>query len=180
MNRRGSRALHWVLGLASLALLTYALTVVALGASAVPGQSAAEKRVAAYNQINRDVDKGVTAFLTVDYKRIDQLTERVKQRATGRFAKDYAANEVNLKAAATQAKAQTTGEVKSIGISEVDESSATVFVAADSLVSNSSTKDVKKTAACPHDGKVCRYYRFKLSMAETDGEWKIAQLEFVS
>ena len=179
-RRAGSTVLRWVIGGLTVSLLAYAALVLVAGAGVVPGQSAAEKRASSYADVNDDAEKAVVAFLTVDYTRIDEVTEAVKKRATGDFAKDYAANEVNLKAAATEAKAKTSGEVKSVGVSEIDDNTAVVFVAADSLVSNTDTAKVKKTDACPHDGKVCRYYRFKLTMAETDGEWKISQLEFVS
>lgn len=172
--------LRWLIGLIALGLFAYAIAVVAIGASIVPGKSSAERRVQQYTQLERDVDRAVIAFLTVDYTRIDKLTEAVKDRATGAFLQEYEANEVNLKAAATSAKAQTTGEVKSIGIQELHDDTAVAFVAADSVVKNATTAKVKKTEACPHDGKVCRYYRFKLTMSETDGEWKIAKLEFVS
>ena len=172
--------LPWLVGLLVLGLFAYALAVLVWGARVVPGQSEAEHRVDQYAELQRDVDRGIIAFLTVDYKRIEDLTAEVKKHATGDFKKEYEANEVNLTAAATTAKAQTTGEVKSIGISEIDDDNAVVFVAADSVVSNSTTGKVKKTEACPHDGKVCRYYRFKLTMAETGGSWKIAKLEFVS
>lgn len=174
------RLLTWGAIAVVVALFAYAAAVFAAGAAVVPGQSPAEARAASYAQIDRDVERAVEAFLTVDHERIGELTEEVKKHATGQFAEDYAANEVNLKAAATQAKAKTTGEVKSIGISEIDDDTAVVYVAADSVVSNKTTKGQKKTKACPYDGKVCRYYRFKLAMAKQGDEWKISQLEFVS
>lgn len=172
--------LRWGVGLLVLALFGYALAVFTWGASVVPWQSGAERRVDQYAELKRDVDQAIIAFLTVDYERIEDLTAEVKEHATGDFATEYEANEVNLKAAATSAKAKTTGEVKSIGISEIDDDGAVVFVAADSVVENATTGDVEKTDACPHDGKVCRFYRFKLTMADVEGEWKISKLEFVS
>lgn len=178
-GKTGAR-LRWVIGLIVLGLFAYAVAVFAVGASIVPGQSTAERRAAQYVELERDVDRAVIAFLTVDYTRIDELTEAVLARSTGDFKQEYEANEVNLKAAATSAKAQTTGEVKSIGIGEIDDDTAVAFVAADSVVKNSTTGKIKKTEACPHDGKVCRYYRFKLTMAHAGGEWKISKLEFVS
>lgn len=181
--RRGSRQtspLVWLLGVLIIGLTAYAVAVAAVGAAIVPGQSTGEKRAASYSELRADVEQAITDFLTVDYKRIKELTAKVKEQATGQFAEDYAANEVNLQAAATQAEAQTTGEVKSIGISDISDEGATVFVAADSVVKNKTTAKEKKTKACPHEGKVCRYYRFKLTMTDTGGSWKIAQLEFVS
>ena len=178
-GRTGAR-LRWLVGLLILGLFGYALAVLVWGSSVVPGQSTAERRVDQYVQVKRDVDRAIIAFLTVDYERIEELTEEVKKHATGDFLDEYTRNEVNLKAAATSAKAQTTGEVKSIGIGEITDSSAVAYVAADSVVKNATTDKVKKTPACPHDGKVCRFYRFKLTMTEVGGEWKISTLEFVS
>lgn len=180
MNSTRSLLVKWVLGLLSLVLLTYALAVTALGAGAVPGRSGAEQRAVAYSQLNRDVSRAMTDFLSMDYTRFDEVVRRVRQQATGPFAKEYAANVGDLEATATRSRARATGRVRSIGIGEVDGAAATVYVAADSVVANTSTVGVKKTAGCPYSGKVCRQYRFKLSMHRLGGQWKIAGLELVS
>ena len=58
-----------------------------------------------------------------------------------------------------------------MGISDIDDSNAVVFVAADSKVSNKSTKGKAPQA---------RSYRLKLTMAHKGDKWLISDLQFVA
>ncbi len=63
----------------------------------------------------------------------------------------------------------STGKVLSAGISELDKNNAVVFVAANSAVTNSSTKGKAQP----------RYYRLKLTMVRQGGKWLTSDLQFV-
>ena len=71
---------------------------------------------------------------------MDPLIADVLKRSTGNFKEQYSRAKVNLKATAQDGLAVSNGTVSKVGISDIDDSNAVVFVAADSKVSNKSTK----------------------------------------
>ncbi len=89
--------------------------------------------------------------------------------ATGTFKTQYEQAKVTLKASAEQSKAMSTGKVLSVGISDIDDTDAVVFVAADSQVTNASTKGKAQP----------RYYRLKLTMLRKGDKWLTSNLQFV-
>ena len=60
-------------------------------------------------------------------------------------------------------------KVLAVGIGDIDDSDAVVFVAADSQVTNKSTKGKAQP----------RYYRLQVSMTHTGGKWLTSNLQFV-
>ncbi|MGY2875102.1 Mce-associated membrane protein [Marmoricola sp. URHA0025 HA25] len=164
--------------LAGLAvLLAAACVVVLVWPTAVPGASAAEKdsdrdlavRVAATN-----VTK---AFLDVDYRDMDPRIVKVLKLSTGTFKNQYETAKVDLKTQAQQAKAVATGAVRYVGIGDIDDDTAVVYVAADTKVSNASIEQ-DKSAGKDVDDK--RYYRFQLSLSKVGGRWLLNDLQFIS
>ena len=110
------------------------------------------------------------AFLTIDYKNMDPLIDKVIAGAAGDFKQQYAGARANLKSSTQQAQAVSTGKIKGVGVGDLDDNTAVVFVAVDSQVINKSTK-----------GKgVPRYYRLKLTMVHQGSKWLTSNLEFVS
>lgn len=139
------------------------------GSAAAPGSTPAEGRAQEYAEITRAARAGTLAFLAIDHKRMDELTDRVLDGATGPFKKQYTASLKSLKDAATSQESVSKGSISEIGLSEVDADSATAFVAAGSKVQNKGTKGEVED----------RSWRIKLSMVKEGSRWLISQLEFV-
>jgi Mce-associated membrane protein len=154
-----------------LALLMATAVVVLLreGAAATPGDSRAQTMSRQYKEVTRAATRQTEGFLTVDYKRMDPLIDEVLAGATGTFKREYSRARVNLKASAQESQATSTGEVLSVGIADVDDSAAVVFVAANSEVENKSTRGKPQP----------RYYRLKLTMVKKSGTWLTSNLQFV-
>lgn len=162
---------------ANLVLIVVALMLVAAsavlfvrGAQAAPGESRAETMSRQYRAVTKAARTETLAFLTVDYRRMDPLIAKVLAGATGTFKQQYSQTKVTLKASAQQSLARSTGKVLAVGISDVDDTNAVVFVAADSKVANKATKGKPQP----------RYYRLKLTMVRKGGRWLTSNLQFVS
>ncbi len=139
------------------------------GSAAAPGSTPAESRAAQYADITRAARAETLAFLAVDHTKMDELTKRVLAGATGEFKKQYETSLKSLKDAAISQESISKGRIDEIGLGEIDDDSATVFVAAGSKVQNKGTK-----------GKVeDRSWRMRLTMAKVDNRWLVSQLEFV-
>jgi Mce-associated membrane protein len=158
--------------LMALALLLVAATVLLFtkGAAATPGDSRAETLSRQYAQVTAAARKETLAFLTVDYKDMDPLIAKVLDGATGTFKEQYERAKVTLKATAQQGQSVATGDVKAVGIGDIDGDTAIAFVAADGSVTNKSTKG----RAQP------RTYRFKLTMVRKGDKWLTSDLQILS
>lgn len=155
--------------LALLVLVAWLILFAVRGSAAAPGSTPAEARAEQYADVTRAARSETLAFLAVDHKKMDQLTKRVLDGATGEFKKQYQASLKSLKEAAVTQESISTGRVDQIGLGDVDDDSASVFVAASSKVQNKGTK-----------GKVeDRSWRMKLTLAKVDSRWLVSQLEFV-
>ena len=152
-----------------LVLVAWLVLFAVRGSAAAPGSTPAEARAEQYADVTRAARSETLAFLAVDHKKMDQLTKRVLEGATGEFKKQYQASLKSLKEAAVTQESISKGHVDQIGLGDVDDDSASVFVAASSKVQNKGTK-----------GKVeDRSWRMKLTMAKVDDRWLVSQLEFV-
>lgn len=170
------KRIHWVLGILAL-VLAGACLLVMLVPAAVPGSSAAERAADRDRAVTTAARAATSAFLDVNYKDMDPRITKVLEMSTGTFKKQYKAAKVSLKAAAQEAKAVASGKVRQIGIGDVDDDSAMVFVAADSTVTNTEMAAAKKAGKDVDDQ---RYYRFQLSLSKKDGHWLLNDLKFVS
>jgi len=158
-----------VLGVILVALCGWLALFAVRGSEAAPGSTPTEELAQQYTDIRRAAREETMAFLAVDHKRMDELTDRVIAGATGAFEKQYKASLKSLKETAISQESISKGRVDQVGLSEVSPRSATVFVAAGSKVQNKGTK-----------GKVeDRSWRIKLTMVKEDSRWLISQLEFV-
>lgn len=128
-----------------------------------PALSAEHREVAAAAQ-----DMAV-AFLTVDHRDMEPVVQAVLDHATGDFAEQYAAQRDRLVAEAGRSEAVATPAVVASGVTELDGDTATVLVAADSAVTNTTTGDDPRP----------RYYRLRLELVRIDGQWLTRSLEFV-
>ncbi len=122
-----------------------------------------------YKAVTKAASDETLAFLTVDYKNVDTMIDKVLAGATGSFKEQYNGARGQLKSSATAAKAVSTGKVLSTGISTLDKNNAVVFIAANSAVTNTSTKGKAQP----------RYYRLKLTMVRQGGTWRTSDLQFV-
>ena len=158
-----------VLAVILVALCGWLALFAVRGSEAAPGSTPTEKLADQYSDISRAAHSETLAFLAIDHKRMDELTQRVLDGATGTFEKQYKASLKSLKETAVSQESISKGHVDEVGVSEVEPRTATVFVAAGSKVQNKGTK-----------GKVeDRSWRIKLTMAKEHGRWLVSQLEFV-
>lgn len=152
-----------------LGLCVWLVLFAVLGGSAAPGQTPAEERAQEYADIRSAARAETLAFLTIDHTKMDEMTARVLDGATGDFEKQYRASLKSLKESAASQESFAKGRVDEVGLSEVDADSASVFVAAGSKVRNKGTKGEVEDRA----------WRIKLTMVKEDSRWLVSQLEFV-
>ena len=153
-----------------LALIAASVLWFTRGAAATPGDSRAETLSRHYEAVTKAAETQTKAFLTVDYQNMDPLIAKVLAGSTGSFKEQYEQAKVTLKASAQDSQAMSTGKVLSVGIADIDGSDAVVFVAADSQVSNKTTKGKPQP----------RYYRLKLTMVRQGDKWLTSNLQFVA
>jgi Mce-associated membrane protein len=109
------------------------------------------------------------AFLTVDHTDMDPLIDAVLAGATGDFAEQYESQRDTLTSEAIRTEATSTGEVVALGVGDLDDDSATVLIAANSIVTNTSTDS---------SGQV-RYYRLRLDLVREGERWLTSNVQFV-
>jgi hypothetical protein len=158
-------------------LLAAACVVVLIWPTAVPGESEAEKADDRAVAVQSAASRVMKAFLDVDYRDMDPRVKKVLGLSTGAFKNQYQTAAADLKSQVQAAKTVATGAVLRVGIGDIDEHKAVVFVAADSTVSNTSIEKEKaegKTA----DGR--RYYRFQLTLTKVGDRWLLSDLQGIS
>ena len=122
-----------------------------------------------HREVAQAAEELALAFLSVDHRDMDSLVDTVLAGSTGDFAADYAAQRDRLVAEAKRARAVSVAEVVAVGVVEQDSETATVLVAADSVVQNRSTGDKG----------VARYYRLRVELVREGGRWLAEGVEFV-
>lgn len=163
------RVANIALILVALLLLATTVLLFTKGAAATPGDSRAETLSRQYKEVTKAAKDETLAFLTVDYKDMDPLIQKVLDGATGSFKEQYQRAKVTLKATAGQGQSVATGDVKAVGIGDIDSDAAIVFVAADGSVTNKSTKGKAQP----------RSYRFKLTMVRKGDKWLTSDLQIL-
>jgi Mce-associated membrane protein len=153
----------------ALLLVVTSVLLFTRGAAAAPGDSRAEALSQQYEEVTEAARAETLAFLTVDYKDMDPLIDKVLAGATGPFKEQYERAKVTLKATAQEGQSVATGEVKAVGIGDIDADTAIVFVAADGSVTNKSTKGKAQPRA----------YRFKLTMVREGTKWLTSDLQIL-
>lgn len=109
------------------------------------------------------------AFLRVDHRDMQAVVDAVLERATGDFAEQYAAQRDRLTAEALRSRAVATPAVVAAGVVELEDATATVLVAADSVVRNDEGEQRPEP----------RHYRLRIELARVDGRWLASGVEFV-
>ncbi|MBS2937748.1 hypothetical protein KDN32_08330 [Nocardioides sp. J2M5] len=162
MGARGWRALAAALAVVLVAL-GVGIVVVLRGSAGVDDQLTAEQ-----HEVAAAARTEALAFLRVDHRDMEPLVAAVLDGATGDFAEQYDAQRERLVSEAVRTRASSTGEVVSLGVADLTDDAATVVLAANSTVSNSST-----------DEPQTRYYRLRLRLERVGGRWLTSSLEFV-
>lgn len=166
MNLRRFNLALLVLGLAFGATLAVLLT---RGSQALPGETEAEQRSQLYVDVSRAATAQVQAFLGVDHENLDAQAQTVLDGATGDFKQQYEAELDNIKESATDQQSTAVPTVLEVGISDIDATSATVFVAANTQVTSKATQGETKTVP----------WRIQLDMVSEGGRWLTSGLQFV-
>ena len=153
----------------ALVLVATSVALFTKGASVAPGDSKAETLSRQYDEVTEAARDQTLAFLTVDYKDMDPLIEKVLAGATGKFKQQYVRAQGPLKARSRQLQSVATGEVKEVGIGDIDGDTAIVFVAADGSVTNKNTKGKAEP----------RQYRFRMTMVHKGDKWLTSDLQIL-
>ena len=156
--------------LLALLLVLASVLLFTRGAAAAPGDSRAETLSRQYEQVTKAARDETQAFLTVDYRNMDPLIEKVLSGATGTFKDQYERAKVTLKTTAQQGRSVATGDVKAVGIGDIDADTAVVFVAADGSVTNKTTQGKAQP----------RTYRFRLTMVREKDKWLTSDLQILN
>lgn len=162
----GVRNSRWVIG--GLAVVLVAL-LVAIGLVVASRGSVDDELSTAQREVAEAARAEAVAFLTVDHRDMDPLIDAVLDGATGDFAEQYESQRERLTREAVRTEATSTGEVVALGVGDLDDDSATVLVAANSTVTNTSTGG---------EGQV-RYYRLRLDLVREGERWLTSNVQFV-
>jgi Mce-associated membrane protein len=110
-----------------------------------------------------------TAFVNIDYRKLDESFDAVAAGSTGDFKKDYTNKTGDLTELITQQQSVSTGKVVWAGVVSLDQDSARVIAATEGTVANK-----------PSGGKpFATYFRLQLDLQLVDGRWLTSDLEFV-
>lgn len=157
---------RWLVGGLVVVLV---VQVVAIALLATSRGAVDEALTARHQEVAAAARAEAVAFLTVDHEDMDPLIDAVLAGATGDFEEQYESQRETLTREAIRTEATSTAEVVALGVGDLDEDSATVLVAANSTVTNTSTGS---------EGEV-RYYRLRLELVREDDRWLTSDVRFV-
>jgi hypothetical protein len=146
------------------------------GARALPWTTAAERDGNAVRAVSSAAERGVVAFLDVDYRDMDGGSDKVIKLSANPFRAQYSQNATDLRVAAIQAQSVARGTIRAVGMNRINGDTADALIAADTVVTSSNTKNLKATRSCPRDGARCARYRFLVSLVRVDGTWLMSDL----
>ena len=107
-------------------------------------------------------------FTTLDYRHVDQDTQRVLDGATGTFHDQFAKAVASLKKVVVDNKSVSSVKTVNAAVVSADADSARVIVGVVAPTSNASTpQPVDKT------------YRMRLDLERSGSSWKVSNLDFV-
>jgi len=166
MDLRRFNILLLILGLALGAALALLLV---RGNEALPGETEAEQSAKQHLDVTRAAAAQVQAFLGVDHENVEEQAQVVLDGATGDFKQQYAEELDSLIRSAQAQQSTAEATVLEVGISDIDASVATVFVAADTVVTSKATDGTSRTVP----------WRIQLDMVKEDDRWLTSGLQFV-
>ncbi len=107
-------------------------------------------------------------FATLDYRHVDEDTERVRTGATGEFLDSYTTSLADLRKVVVDNHSTSRVERAEAALVSGDRDSAQVIVGVVAPTSNTNAPDGET-----------KTYRMKLGLREVGGTWKVERLEFV-
>ncbi len=168
------RVLAATLAVLLAGLVGWSAAIVAVGDRAVPDwlvpavrPTAQEREALAYDDVQDTARAFMAAFLKVDYQNMDPITDKVLSLTAEPLRSQYETARVQIKALAQENQSKSSGTVRSVGVGEVKGGDAVAFVAADSTLTNKSTKT-------PQEVRL----RLKLTLVREGGDWKVSEVVF--
>lgn len=122
-----------------------------------------------YRDILAAATAHATAFVNLDYRKIDESVDSVTDKSTGAFAKQYAKSGKGLRTLMKRNHSVMVGSVLSAGVVSASDYTARVLVATNGTVRNTSTKNKA----------VERNLRLQLDLTKTDDRWLVNEVQFV-
>lgn len=107
-------------------------------------------------------------FATLDYRKVDEDTQRVKDGATGEFLDSYTTSLSDLRKVVVENKSTSSVQRAEAALVSGDRDSAQVIVGVVAPTSNTNAPQGET-----------KTYRIKLGLREVGGTWKVERLEFV-
>lgn len=166
MNLRRFNLLLLLVGLALGSTLALLLT---RGNESLPAKTETEQRSQQYAEVSRAATAEVQAFLGIDHENVDTQTQTVLDGATGDFREQYGDELTSLKQSARDQESTAVASVLEVGISDIDATTARVFVAANTEVTSRSTDGEARTVP----------WRIQLDMVKEGERWLTSGLQFV-
>jgi Mce-associated membrane protein len=164
-----TRALNGVLGLVVVVLVAWLAVFAVRGSVAAPGRTHAEEQAHELTEIRQAAQAEAIAFLTVDYRRMDQIIDRILEGATGKFRKEFESTLKVLKPGVVAQEVVAKGAVRELGLGTFDGDSATVFVSGTSRARSKETEGKFRTMPT----------RLRLDMTKVGKRWLVSNLEYV-
>lgn len=166
MNLRRFNLVLLAVGLVLSAVLALVLS---RGGEALPTETEAEQLGQRHLDVTRAAAAQVQAFLGIDHQNVDEQAQVVLDGGTGDFKQQYA-DELDSLARSAQAQRSTAeATVLEVGMNDIDASTATVFVAADTEVTSKVTDGKARTVP----------WRIQLDMVKEGERWLTFGLQFV-
>ena len=157
-------------------VLTLSVLVIVLLAASVALAFVVKSHVDARDEVvlSRDsaLQAGRQAILNLDALSADTIDadlKRVLDGATGQFKTQFSQAQADLKGLVVSRKTSSRGTILSAGVVRADSASATVLVAVDRLVKDSTNT----TGTTAHD-------RWKVSLERRGGRWLVSVLDAVA
>lgn len=124
---------------------------------------------AAYGQVLDAARATATAFVNVDYRRLQESQRAVEATATGKFLKEYQKSSSKLTELLRQNRSVMTGSVDAAAVDTIDSDSASVLVATSGTTRNVATRGMERSSR----------FRLRLDLVRQGGRWLTNNLEVV-
>lgn len=111
----------------------------------------------------------VLALTTIGFDTSDAGIKRILDGATQGFRDQFEDQAKAFRAALTDSKVTSTGDVASAGLTKLAGDKAEVLVAATGTIKNKDTKSSQP-----------RNYRLRVDLERVDGDWLVSNMEFVA
>lgn len=162
MSNSGTRT-SVLVGTGALVVCTAAAALAAVAAKQVSDRegtvSLREQALAAGRQIAVD-------FAAYDYRHLQQDFKRVVNESTGSFKSQYATQSAGVQDLIIKAKAVSQAEIASAGVADAGPTSATVVVAVNRTISNTSVPNGQKDS-----------FGLQIQLRRVNGRWLASQVK---